>query len=99
MQELSIWQSSPPPGLVKFPVLGRIKATHSTTGGGSPSIPLSFSLETVLPPEHKDFDFSVEEEGADEVRVVERSPIPSLQSLQHRITRVSNPLQSPSSRP
>ena len=53
---------------MSFPVLSQIKPQTPLHGGAKPSIPLSFSLANVLPPEHKDFDFSMSEEGADQVK-------------------------------
>ena len=61
-----------------------IRKRSKTPGGALPSIPLSFSLATILPPEPKDFDFS---QGA-ERRIKKRGrPIPSRHRLLLRLQR------------
>jgi len=42
----------------EFPCVESNYAAGSTPGSALLSIPLSFSLVTILPPEPKDFDFS-----------------------------------------
>ena len=57
------------------------KRLVSTPGGALPSISLSFSLATILPPEPKDFDFSYSADGVEN----KRPPILNRHSLWLRL--------------
>jgi hypothetical protein len=68
---------------VSFPVLSQIKPQAPHHGGALPSIPLSFSLATILPPEPRLKDFS---SGAERV-IKNPRPIPSRHRLLLRLQR------------